>query len=165
MLYKLLSSPELFIRLDVRAFKINKRWGKVYFLGHDVNVQSCCFPPILWRTVAISLWLCFYAYSSFPGNNLLPHKFTLCSYLCCSSVIEEQQAHSHNHPEPSRARYRWRCRMHRLHPPDTVHWWTGPPSYLPVWGDPRLAPPWWQVAKRPLPLLGSTSGTTPVKVS
>lgn len=53
--------------------------------------------------------------------------------------------------------------MYRLHPSDAVHRQSGPPAYLPVWGDARVAPSWCQVAQRALPLLRSTCCTLTVK--
>uniref|UniRef100_A0A4X1UCJ5 calcium/calmodulin-dependent protein kinase n=1 Tax=Sus scrofa TaxID=9823 RepID=A0A4X1UCJ5_PIG len=85
--------------------------------------------------------------------------------LPAHSARQEQQADPHNHPEPARARHRRGRRLHRLHPPDAVHRRAGPAPHQPVRGDPRVAPPRWQVAERALPLLGGTRGPAAVKVS
>lgn len=84
-------------------------------------------------------------------------------FACPASTVEEQQADPHDHPEPARTRHRGGRGVHRVHPPDAVHRRPGPAPHHAVRGDPRLAPPRWQVAQRPLPLLWSSCSTSPVR--
>lgn len=78
------------------------------------------------------------------------------------SLIQEQQAHPHHHPEPACPRDRRGRSLHRLYPPHPVHRWAGSASHQPVGGDPGLAPPGWQVAQCPLPLLRGPCRTAAV---
>uniref|UniRef100_A0A803XNF6 calcium/calmodulin-dependent protein kinase n=1 Tax=Meleagris gallopavo TaxID=9103 RepID=A0A803XNF6_MELGA len=61
------------------------------------------------------------------------------------TTVEEQQANTHHHPEP----------------PRPCHW---PAPHHAVRRDTCLAPPRWQVAECPLPLLWSPCSTSPVRI-